>query len=105
MDIVAKARQYAATKHAGQKKKYSEQPYFNHLEAVVSGLQCAGINDPTMIAAAYLHDVVEPDSQSRCSSMASARPYCSSENGLPNFVVRSTFTVLTGIRQPRSRFN
>jgi (p)ppGpp synthase/HD superfamily hydrolase len=59
MDIVTKAREYAATKHAGQTKKYVDRPYFNHLEAVVSTLKCAGIDDRTVIAAAYLHDVVE----------------------------------------------
>jgi (p)ppGpp synthase/HD superfamily hydrolase len=59
MDIVAKARKFAAEKHAGHKRKYAEQPYFNHLEAVATLLENAGINDPIVIAAAYLHDAVE----------------------------------------------
>lgn len=59
MDIVAKARDYAATMHAGQRRKYIDQPYFNHLQAVVSTLESACIAEPTVIAAAYLHDAVE----------------------------------------------
>ena len=59
MDIVAKAREFAETKHLGQKKKYVEQPYFKHVEAVANILQDAGIDDTTTLAAAYLHDVVE----------------------------------------------
>ena len=34
---------------------------------------------------------------------APLRPCCSVENGLPNRVVRSTFTVLAGMRQPLLR--
>ena len=59
MDIVAKAREFAETKHLGQKKKYVDQPYFKHVEAVVNILRDAGIDDTTTLAAAYLHDVVE----------------------------------------------
>ena len=53
MDIVAKAREFAETKHLGQKKKYVEQPYFKHVEAVVNILGDAGIDDTTTLAAAY----------------------------------------------------
>jgi (p)ppGpp synthase/HD superfamily hydrolase len=59
MDIVEKARTYAADKHADKKRKYTDQPYFNHLEAVASTLQSAGVMEPTVLAAAYLHDTVE----------------------------------------------
>ena len=43
----------------GQKKKYLDKPYFNHVEAVVDTLRRAGIDDAITLAAAYLHDVVE----------------------------------------------
>ena len=33
------------------------------------------------------------------------RPCCSTENRFPNIVVRSTFTVLAGMRQPLVRFS
>ena len=59
MDIIEKARAFAADKHASQKRKYTDQPYFNHLEAVASTLQSAGVMEPTVLAAAYLHDTVE----------------------------------------------
>ena len=59
MDIVAKASAFAADKHGKQRRKYGDQPYFNHLASVVRTLQSAGIDDPTVIAAAYLHDTVE----------------------------------------------
>ena len=59
MDIVTKAREYAKLKHLGQKKKYVDQPYFNHVEAVAKTLRCGGIDDAMTLAAAYLHDVVE----------------------------------------------
>ena len=59
MDIVERAKQYAAEKHAKQRRKYVDQPYFNHLEAVANTLMSADITDPTVIAAAYLHDTVE----------------------------------------------
>jgi (p)ppGpp synthase/HD superfamily hydrolase len=59
MDIVAKASAFAADKHSKQRRKYVDQPYFNHLAAVARTLEAAGIDDPTVIAAAYLHDTVE----------------------------------------------
>jgi (p)ppGpp synthase/HD superfamily hydrolase len=59
MDIVAKASEFAAAKHAKQRRKYTDQPYFNHLAAVVRLLESSGITDSTILAAAYLHDTVE----------------------------------------------
>ena len=59
MDIVAKASEFAATKHEKQRRKYTDQPYFNHLAAVVRLLERSGITDPTILSAAYLHDTVE----------------------------------------------
>lgn len=59
MDIVAKASEFAATKHEKQRRKYTDQPYLNHLAAVVRLLENSGIADPTVLTAAYLHDTVE----------------------------------------------
>ena len=54
-----KVRSFAAEKHARQRRKYSDQPYFNHLHAVAELLREAGVEDLSVIAAAYLHDTVE----------------------------------------------
>ena len=59
MNIVAKASEFAAAKHEKQRRKYTDQPYFNHLAAVVRVLESNGVTDPTALAAAYLHDTVE----------------------------------------------
>ncbi len=58
MDVIEKARAYAADKHADKKRKYTDQPYFNHLQAVVSTLQGASVMEPLILAAAYLHDTL-----------------------------------------------
>jgi (p)ppGpp synthase/HD superfamily hydrolase len=60
MDQVEKARLFATAAHAavGQRRKYTDEPYIVHPQAVakiVSGVE----HTPEMIAAALLHDVVE----------------------------------------------
>lgn len=59
MSIVTKARDLAKKKHKGQ--RYGDLPYFEgHIQKVVLFLyEEMGITDPTTIAAAYLHDIVE----------------------------------------------
>ena len=59
MDILEKARAFAAEKHKDKRRKYSDQPYFNHLQSVANRIQGNGTTDPTVLAAAYLHDTVE----------------------------------------------
>jgi (p)ppGpp synthase/HD superfamily hydrolase len=59
MDIVDKAKAFAAEKHKSQRRKYTDQAYFNHLEAVAEILRAAGVTDPNVVAATYLHDTVE----------------------------------------------
>lgn len=56
-DLVSVAARFAANRHEGQ--SYDGGPYTIHLAAVVAVLQRFGINDPEMLAAAWLHDVVE----------------------------------------------
>lgn len=56
-DPVARAETLARVAHAGQ--AYGADPYATHLEAVVGVLGEAGVADPELVAAAWLHDVVE----------------------------------------------
>ncbi|MEH6650571.1 MAG: HD domain-containing protein [Motiliproteus sp.] len=59
-DLVERAREFAISAHQriGHQRKYSQQPYQVHLEAVAK-LVASVTDDPEMIAAAWLHDTVE----------------------------------------------
>jgi Guanosine polyphosphate pyrophosphohydrolases/synthetases len=46
------------TERIDQRRKYTQQPYREHLEAV-AGLVAQVTDDPEMLAAAWLHDTVE----------------------------------------------
>lgn len=63
-DVVHKARAFAAKAHGAQRRKYEDAPYLVHLERVVQLLREHGFDAPTLLAAAYLHDVVEDTSVS-----------------------------------------
>ena len=56
--IVEKAINFATAAHQGQTRKYDNEPYIVHPIAV-SKMVADMTNDPEMIAAAVLHDVVE----------------------------------------------
>lgn len=58
--IVVIARAFAIAAHAavGQRRKYTGEPYHVHPERVAEWVRSAG-GDDNMIAAAWLHDVVE----------------------------------------------
>jgi (p)ppGpp synthase/HD superfamily hydrolase len=58
MNIVEKARLVAEDAHAGTERKYTGEPYFTHVEEVAGYVQALGGSED-MVAAAYLHDVVE----------------------------------------------
>lgn len=60
LNIVEKARVFATAAHnaIGQVRKYSGEPYINHPKRVVSIVNTVTI-DPTTLAVAWLHDVVE----------------------------------------------
>ena len=61
MDIVEKARIFATAAHAAvdQRRKYTNEPYIVHPKQVADFVaNCPGAT-PEMIAAAWLHDVVE----------------------------------------------
>lgn len=59
-DLVERAREFAISAHQriSHKRKYSQQPYQVHLEAVAKSVASV-TDDPEMIAAAWLHDTVE----------------------------------------------
>ena len=61
MDIVRKAQVYAMAAHAavGQKRKYTGEPYIVHPGEVASIVAAVPGSTPDMVAAAWLHDVVE----------------------------------------------
>ena len=55
--LVERAATLARLAHAGQ--RYNDTPYTAHLETVAAVLREHGVDDPELIAAAWLHDVVE----------------------------------------------
>jgi len=59
-DLVSLARDFAVSRHAqiGHRRKYTNVPYSEHLQHVAD-LVASVTNDPEMLAAAWLHDVVE----------------------------------------------
>lgn len=61
MDIVHKAQVYAMAAHAavGQKRKYTGEPYIVHPAEVASIVASVPGSTPDMVAAAWLHDVIE----------------------------------------------
>ena len=61
MDIVHKAQVYAMAAHAavGQRRKYTDEPYIVHPAEVASIVASVPGSTPDMVAAAWLHDVVE----------------------------------------------
>lgn len=58
MDLETKAREMATKAHEGQVRKYTGEPYINHPAAVVETLREINASE-TVLAAAWLHDVVE----------------------------------------------
>lgn len=56
--LIERAKEFAAIKHATQKRKFTGEPYIGHPLAV--GALVASIGAPeTMVAAAILHDTLE----------------------------------------------
>ena len=53
-----RAEAFATGAHAGQTRKYHGGPYIEHPRRVAERLEQMGAS-PTLVAAAYLHDVVE----------------------------------------------
>ena len=61
MDLVHKAQVYAMAAHAavGQRRKYTNEPYIVHPAEVAAMVATVPGSTPEMVAAAWLHDVVE----------------------------------------------
>jgi (p)ppGpp synthase/HD superfamily hydrolase len=61
MDVVRKAQVYAMAAHAavGQRRKYTNEPYIVHPAEVAKIVAGVPGSTPDMVAAAWLHDVVE----------------------------------------------
>ena len=58
-ELIEKAKAYATMKHAGQERKYTEEDYIVHPEEVASIVASLPDSTPEMVAAAWLHDVLE----------------------------------------------
>jgi len=58
------AYEFAAAAHAGQKRKGGDSPYIAHPVAVARLLEGEGVADEDLIAATFLHDVVEDTERS-----------------------------------------
>jgi (p)ppGpp synthase/HD superfamily hydrolase len=56
--LIERAKTFARLKHAHQKRMYTNAPYWLHTEAVARIVSMV-TDDPEMIAAAHLHDVIE----------------------------------------------
>jgi len=56
-EIVERACDFAVKAHGAQ--QYGDKPYYYHLRAVVSTMQAYHIWDKELLAAGYLHDVLE----------------------------------------------
>lgn len=57
-DIVFEAMKFARETHKGQKRKYTDEPYFSHLSEV-AGIAGSVTDNPEALATAWLHDTVE----------------------------------------------
>jgi len=58
-ELESAAYAFAVAAHAGQTRKYTNDPYICHPAHVVGIMKEAGITLPSMLAAAWLHDAVE----------------------------------------------
>lgn len=56
--MIEQAEQLARYAHRKQKRKYTDEPYFEHCDRVAKTVAAEG-GTSKMVAAAYLHDVVE----------------------------------------------
>lgn len=59
MDLILKAAAFAREAHAGQVRKYNGRPYITHPARVAGRAAVHPLASTTMVAAAFLHDVVE----------------------------------------------
>lgn len=74
MNIVAKAAYWARCAHIGQKRKVTHTPYWLH-PARVAGLVSGFTTDDRVVAAAWLHDVVEDTDYTHTTIAGEFGPY------------------------------
>jgi (p)ppGpp synthase/HD superfamily hydrolase len=58
-DLVMHAARFASAAHINHFRKYTNEPYINHLKEVADTVQSVEPGNTVAIAAAWLHDVVE----------------------------------------------
>jgi len=58
-ELTKAALRFAAEAHHGQKRKYSDEPFILHPMRVADAVSEHPMATPEMVAAAYLHDVLE----------------------------------------------
>ena len=58
-NLLEQTEKYCIHWHHGQKRKYTNEPYHTHPQAVCAILKAYGVEDEEVLAAALLHDVVE----------------------------------------------
>lgn len=63
LTIIDQSRVFAIEAHGNQKRKYTGEPYWHHLRDVAERVALL-TDDEDVIAAAWLHDVIEDTSQS-----------------------------------------
>jgi (p)ppGpp synthase/HD superfamily hydrolase len=59
MNIILKAAAFARQAHAEQRRKYNDRPYIQHPARVAGRVAAHPRSTEAMVAAAFLHDVVE----------------------------------------------
>jgi len=57
--LIIRAMHYAAMRHRDQTRKDGKTPYINHPIALAATLSNAGVREPSILAAAMLHDLIE----------------------------------------------
>jgi guanosine-3',5'-bis(diphosphate) 3'-pyrophosphohydrolase len=57
--LIIRAMHYAAMRHRDQTRKDGRTPYINHPIALAATLSNAGVREPSILAAAMLHDLIE----------------------------------------------
>jgi len=63
--LVHRAAKFAKQKHSNHRRKYTNEPYFNHLHEVASLVKGVAKARPEVVAGAYLHDTIEDTDTSR----------------------------------------
>ncbi len=59
MDLILRAARFAETAHRGQPRKYHGAPYIEHPGRVAARISRHRLATPSLVAAAWLHDVLE----------------------------------------------